>query len=197
MYSLTIICSTVLFLLSLSNIYCDTVVDPATLQKIVDQLTDIQKEKILQSLMGSSLNQGRQDNSNWCCSIDAGKNYTLLFSSSNHIHFISGVEATSKTRQTTYYVERHARNKCGYSGCGLFGWSSCTRWCDTYWSEMQHGVETYIVYTTRLCPAINLVCCAGYITVINHCFTYQEVLNNKDILEILVALGIPISPTMG
>lgn len=54
-----------------------------------------------------------------------------------------------------------------------------------------------MVYQARLCPATNLVCCAGYITVINHCFTYQEILNNKDILEILVSMGIPINPTMG
>ncbi|CAF0939389.1 unnamed protein product [Rotaria sordida] len=130
----------------------------------------------LQQLISSL---SRQDNSNWCCNTDPG------------------VEATAKTRQTTYYVQRHARNKCGYSSCNLFGWGSCTRWCDTYWSEMQHGVETYIVYTPRLCPAGNLVCCAGYITVINHCFTYQEVMNNKDVLEILVSMGISINPTMG
>ena len=62
---------------------------------------------------------------------------------------------------------------------------------------MNYGVETYLVYQARLCPPTNLVCCAGYITVINHCFTYDEIMNNKDILEILVAMGIPISPTMG
>ena len=111
--------------------------------------------------------------------------------------FLSGVEATAKTRQTTYYVQRHARNKCGYSSCGIFGWSKCTRWCDNYWSEMQHGVETYTVYQARLCPAASLVCCEGYITVVNHCFTYEEVSNNQDVLELLVSMGIPISPTMG
>jgi len=113
------------------------------------------------------------------------------------LDFVLGVEASSRTRQTTYYVQRHARVKCGYSDCGLFGWSSCTRWCDNYWAELQNGVETYMVYQQRTCPVTNLVCCAGFITVINHCFTYEEILNNKDVLEILVAMGIPINPTMG
>jgi hypothetical protein len=54
-----------------------------------------------------------------------------------------------------------------------------------------------LVYEDRLCPVSNLVCCTGYISIINHCFTYDEVLNNKDVLEILVSLGIPINPTMG
>jgi hypothetical protein len=109
----------------------------------------------------------------------------------------SGVDATSTTRRTVYYVQRHARNRCGYSNCGLFGWSSCTRWCDNYWSEVQNGVETYVVYEARLCPAKSLVCCTGYITVINHCFTYDEVISNKDVLASLVSMGIPINPTMG
>jgi hypothetical protein len=113
------------------------------------------------------------------------------------LHYLLGVEAKSQTRQTTYTIQRHQRVKCGYNSCGVFGWSSCTRWCDEYWSEVQYGVETYLVYQDRLCPATNLVCCTGYITVLNHCFTYEEVMNNKDILEILVSMGIPINPTMG
>lgn len=107
------------------------------------------------------------------------------------------MEAVAKTRQYTFSVTRHARVKCGYSDCGLFGWSSCTRWCDQYWTELQYGVETYTVYQARLCPATNLVCCSGYISILNHCFTYEEVINNKDILETLVSLGIPINPSMG
>ena len=114
----------------------------------------------------------------------------------SHI-YISGVEASSRTRQTLYYIQQHSRTKCGYSSCGVFGWSSCTRWCDNYWSEAQNGVETYLVYQARLCPAPNLICCSGYISVVNHCFSYDEVGNNRDILSALVALGIPINPTMG
>ncbi|CAF1240216.1 unnamed protein product [Adineta steineri] len=136
------------------------------------------KQKISESLSQNST-AGRQDNTHWCCNINPG------------------TEALTRTRQTTYAVQRHSRTKCGYSDCGLFGWSSCTKWCDNYWTELQYGVETYLAYQDRLCPAANLVCCAGYITVINHCFTYEEVMNNKDILEIIVAMGIPINPTMG
>ena len=178
MHWLTFVSSTVVLLLLLNGIHCNTEMDINVLQQIIDRLTDAEKQKLLQSLSANS-DQGRKDNSNWCCSTDPG------------------VEATAQTRQITYTVQRHARTKCGYSGCGLFGWSSCTRWCDNYWSELQYGVETYMVYRQRLCPASNLVCCAGFITVINHCFTYQEVMNNKDILEMIVALGIPINPTMG
>lgn len=172
---------TILFLTFSLQIHGETssvTFDIETLQQLINHLSLTQQNTIYQSLI-STEKQGRQDNSNWCCSTDPG------------------VEATSQTRQTVYYVDRHARNKCGYSSCGFLGWSSCTRWCDTYWREMQTGVETYLVYQQRLCPATNLVCCAGYITVINHCFTYEEVMNNKDVLEILVSLGIPISPTMG
>ncbi|CAF2057466.1 unnamed protein product [Rotaria magnacalcarata] len=178
MSSVKVIFSIAIILISLSNIYCVTDAEIYALQQTINHLSEAAKGKIYQSLSDNN-NEGRLDSTHWCCNINPG------------------VDATARTRQITYSVQRHARRKCGYSSCGVFGWSSCTRWCDEYWSELQYGVETYTTYEQRICPVANLVCCAGYITVVNHCFTYEEVLNNKDVLEILVAMGIPINPTMG
>ena len=72
MHSLTSIGSIVILLFSLSNIYCDKSVDTNILQQLIDRLNDADKQKIFQSLFQIS-DQGRQDNSNWCCSIDPGK----------------------------------------------------------------------------------------------------------------------------
>jgi len=176
MHTLVIVCSTVSLLFLVSNIHGDDKVDTTFIQTVIDRLPVAKIQEIFQSLLG---NKGRQDSTHWCC---------------NHN---PGVDAITKTRQTTYYVDRHARNKCGYHSCGVFGWSSCTKWCDHTWKEVQHGVETYVVYQDRICPAASLVCCSGYITVLNHCFTYAEVMSNKDVLELLTAMGIPINPTMG
>ncbi|CAF0866092.1 unnamed protein product [Didymodactylos carnosus] len=169
----------VLFLI-LNNVFGDKGQDFNIVQEAINQLSDEQKQQILQLLMGGGRAQSRQDisrqdNSNWCCTIDPG------------------IEALSKTRMVQFYVQRHARTKCGYHDCGLFGWSSCTKWCDNYWSEAQWNVESYLVYQARLCPQTNLKCCAGYLTIVNHCFTFEEIMNNKEIFDQLVALGIPIN----
>ncbi len=76
MHSLTIICSISIFVLLLSNVYCDESTNTALLQQLINHMTQSQTEKIYQSLIQNS-NQGRQDNSNWCCSIDPGKTFSL------------------------------------------------------------------------------------------------------------------------
>jgi hypothetical protein len=74
MHSLTIICSTAIFLLSLNNIYCDKDTDTNALQQLINHMSEGDKKKIFQSLVQHS-NEGRQDNTHWCCSIDPGEEF--------------------------------------------------------------------------------------------------------------------------
>ncbi|CAF0774597.1 unnamed protein product [Adineta ricciae] len=153
-----------------------------TLQDQIDQLSKIDQENIVHALLpfSSSRNAIATIDVNWCCRIDPG------------------VEATSYTRQTTYYVVKHGRHKCGYDGCGFLGWSRCTRWCEETWTEVQHGVETYLVYKQRVCPQEQLTCCAQHIYVLGHCFSYEEIYNNQQLLAQLNELGIVIpGPSVG
>jgi hypothetical protein len=78
MHSLTIICSIIISLFLLSNIHCDENTNANVLQQLINHMNDIQKEKIFQSLFENS-NQGRQDNSNWCCSTDPGEILSSIF----------------------------------------------------------------------------------------------------------------------
>ena len=72
MYSVKIICFIATLLLLLNSIHCANRIDINVLQQIINQLNEAQQASILQSLLQNS-NQDRQDNSNWCCSIDPGK----------------------------------------------------------------------------------------------------------------------------
>jgi hypothetical protein len=63
---------------------------------------------------------------------------------------------------------------------------------------MQTRPETYIVYTQRLCPDDQLICCAQNIYVLGHCFSYTEIYNNQQLLAELNLLGIVIpGPSLG
>ncbi|CAF2311154.1 unnamed protein product [Rotaria sp. Silwood2] len=152
------------------------------IQNQIDQLSKSTQENILNILLStpSSRNDLKNTDENWCCKTDPG------------------VQATSYTRQTTYYVSAHGRHKCGYDSCGVFGWSHCTRWCDEYWSEAKHGVETYLVYTQNICPNDQVICCAQNIYVLGHCISYTEMYNNQQLLAELNELGIVIQgPSVG
>ncbi|UJR25918.1 hypothetical protein I4U23_007266 [Adineta vaga] len=155
-----------------------------TIQDQIDQLLKSDQENIVKTLLSSSSSLSRNAiatvDVNWCCRIDPG------------------VEASSRTRQTTFYVVKHGRHKCGYDGCGFLGWSRCTRYCDETWAEMQNGVETYLVYEQRICPNEQLTCCAQHIYVLGHCFSYTEIYNNQQLLAQLNELGIVIpGPSVG
>ncbi|CAF0799481.1 unnamed protein product [Rotaria sp. Silwood1] len=152
------------------------------IQNQIDQLSKSTRENILNILLStsSSRNDLKDTSANWCCQIDPG------------------VQATSQTRQTTYYIAKHGRHKCGYDSCGFLGFGRCTRWCDEYWTEAQHGVETYIVYTQNICPHDHVICCAQHIYVIGHCFSYTEIYNNQQLFAQLNELGIVIpGPSVG
>lgn len=78
MYSLKIVCSIAIFLAALSNIYCITDAEASNLQQVISHLSEAQQQQIFQSLMANK-DQGRQDNSNWCCSLDPGIVFSFLF----------------------------------------------------------------------------------------------------------------------
>ncbi|CAM4934608.1 unnamed protein product [Rotaria socialis] len=156
----------------------------ATLNQIqdqIDRLTKSTQEKIFNTLLlSSSRNDLKDTGDNWCCKID------------------HGVTAISQTRQTTFYILKSGRHKCGYDGCGFLGWSRCTRWCSETWLEVQHGVETYVVYTENICPNDQIVCCAQHIYALGHCFSFTEIYNNQQLLADLHELGIVIpGPSIG
>ncbi|CAF0933744.1 unnamed protein product [Adineta steineri] len=161
------------------NLICPSIT--TTFQDQIDQLSKNDQENIVNTLLStSSRNTGLVTDINWCCRTDPG------------------VEAIAKTRQTTYTVQKHGRHKCGYDGCGFLGWGRCTRWCDETWSEVEHGVETYLVYQKRTCPADQVTCCAQHIYVLGHCFDYTEIYNNQELLGHLSELGIVLpGPTLG
>ncbi|CAF1292672.1 unnamed protein product [Rotaria sordida] len=152
------------------------------IQNRIDQLPKSTQENILNILQSTPAlrNDLKHKGENWCCKIDPG------------------VEAASQTRQTTYHVTRHGRHRCGFDACGFLGLASCTRWCDEYWIEEHHGVETYIVYTQRICPNDQVICCAQHIYVLGHCFSYKEIYNNQQLFAELNDLGIVIpGPSVG
>ena len=73
MHPLSIVCSAAIVLLCCwTRVHCDESTTKINLQEVVDGMTDEQKQTIYQLLLSASSNQGRQDNTHWCCSIDPG-----------------------------------------------------------------------------------------------------------------------------
>ncbi|CAF0851401.1 unnamed protein product [Didymodactylos carnosus] len=94
-------------------------------------------------------------------------------------------------------VTLYEKHRCGYDGCGFLGWSKCTRWCTESWNVVEYSIETYLVYSAKVCQDDQITCCNGHIYVLGHCFDYQEILTNQDILAQLHTLGIVIPGVIG
>lgn len=93
---------------------------------------------------------------------------------------------------------RHERHRCGYVGCGFLNLGRCTKWCSETWAEAVTGLETYLVNRTLPCPNNQLHCCQNHLLIMGHCFSYDEVYNNQELLSELNELNIVLpSPIVG
>jgi hypothetical protein len=92
-----------------------------------------------------------------------------------------------------FFFEHYKKTlKKRYTGCGLWGWSSCEVQCTNYWynyiicffylipfterifvvvfrMETRYHIEQYTVYQKSECPQVQITCCIDYFFVLGHC----------------------------